>query len=128
MNLSDGGKNRQPMRKIDMLGARSVLDLLEEWDPSIKLADARRKLMAWGEVRGQFTSLESVFFEVDMIMVYNAKYMPELQAIEKIWRAIKVILRHEHVYPFAEAVKQFNELFASNEMSLKCEKYFKLVR
>jgi hypothetical protein len=81
---------------IGNLGLRAVLQRLGRWTAGMKLAEARELLWHWSVVVDQLTEIEGAVAKDDLQMViYNVKYHPEYNPVERLWRYCKVPL-HQH--------------------------------
>lgn len=82
MNLSDGGKNRVPMREIGLKGCQSVLQDLGLWKDGMKLKDARDLLWKWDHVTAQMSRLEKLCHDNGVILIYQSKAHPQFNSTE----------------------------------------------
>lgn len=82
MNLSDGGKNRRPMRGIHLLGLRSVLESRGLWRDGMSLSEARRLMWQQRDVMAQKTRIEKICNEAGIIVHYQSKAHPDFNATE----------------------------------------------
>lgn len=82
MNLSDGGKNRIPMRVVGFRGCRSVLESRGRWRDGMTLAEAREDLWLWKEVTSQKTIIEGLCNDAGIVLLYEPKSHPIFNAAE----------------------------------------------
>jgi len=82
MNLSDGGKNRSPMRGIGLLGLRSVLMNIGKWRDDMQLPEARAVLWQWPRVMEQMTRVEKLCYDNKIILLYQSKSHPPFNLTE----------------------------------------------
>jgi hypothetical protein len=87
------------MRLIDMLGLRNVLQALGQWRDGMKVPEAREVLWRWNEVVDQRTVVEElVRSELSKsFLLYNVKYHPLYNSVEKLWRYCKAPLRQNRL-------------------------------
>jgi hypothetical protein len=84
------------MRITGKLGLRDVLQRPERWRPGMTVTQARELLWNWDVLVDQRTELEEVArisSNKKQLLLYNVKYHPEYQPVEKLWRYCKVPLR-----------------------------------
>jgi len=127
MNLSDEGKNRRAMDDIDLLGCQSVLEKLGRWHGQ-RLPEARQELFHWDRVVNQKTVLEKMCYDAGVLLIYNAKYCPEWQPIEKVWLESKMPLHEEQYMEMAAVKKAWRDRLNDPSLDKQAEKWFKLSR
>lgn len=131
MNLKkDDAKGRVSMRLIGKLSCKSVLSRLGKWNSKspLKRKEAQAYICQWKTVFDQYCLLEELFFKENMIMLFDSKYSPEFQPIEKVWRFAKVRLRYYQFHPFATAQQHFRDELLSPELQKRCTQWFNLAR
>lgn len=130
MNLSDGGKNRKPMRLIGMKGLQTVLTENRKWpDYGLSLPNARRLMFQWSTFLAQLTEAEEVCRRHNIILLYNPKAHPWMNPIEKNWRLSKY--RTQDLLDLdlikAEYMRLQGEFMSGNpDARRKCQKWFDL--
>jgi hypothetical protein len=96
INLKATGKKHSKTTIIGKMGLRAILQRLGHWTKGTIVKEARELLWHWSVVVDQLTAIEAAVAKDDLQMViYNVKYHPEFNAIEKLWRYCKVPL-HQH--------------------------------
>jgi hypothetical protein len=96
INMKSVSKKIGAMRIIGTVGLRDLLQRLGRWRAGMPVAEARNELWNWDVVVDQRTVLEEevrLTANKKQFLIYNVKYHPEYQPVEKLWRYCKVPLR-----------------------------------
>jgi len=108
MNMTDGGKNRLPMRVIGLKGCRQVLQDLGHWREKMTLQEARNVLWQWEEVSKQMTRIEKLCYDHGVVLLYESKAHPVFNPTENWWRKSKHLT--QNIFNFGELRDRYVEL------------------